>query len=70
MAGEPNLPQPEVMSIWRYLKDFAQWNRERQRGYVPLRSAVDSILLQAPNGKVYQITVSNTGVLTSTLVLG
>jgi len=30
--------------------------------------AVDSVLLQAPNGSVYKLTVSNAGTLTATAV--
>lgn len=37
-------------------------------GSVMKIQAVDSVLLQAPNGSVYKVTVDNTGTLTTTAV--
>lgn len=38
------------------------------RGVVPKEEAVESVLLQAPDGSVWKLTVSNTGTLTTTQV--
>ncbi len=38
------------------------------RGVVPKEEAVERVLLQAPDGSVWKVTVSNTGTLTTTQV--
>lgn len=65
MIFAPSPPPPGPMSA--YLASLVETLR---RAFLPLISkdeAVGRILLQSPNGTVYSVTVSDTGVLTTTV---
>jgi hypothetical protein len=60
-------PPPELPP---FFTQFLQVLKDTFLTVVSKDQAVSRILLQAPNGKVYSITVSNTGTVTSTLNTG
>jgi hypothetical protein len=64
-----NFPAPPP-GLPPFFTQFLQVLKDTFLTVVSKDQAVSSILLQAPNGKVYSITVSNTGTMTSTLNTG
>ena len=64
-----NFPAPPP-GLPPFITQFLQVLKDTFLTVVSKDQAVSSILLQAPNGKVYSITVSNTGTVTSTLNTG
>jgi hypothetical protein len=64
-----NFPAPPP-GLPPFFTQFLQVLKDTFLTVVSKDQAVSSILLQAPNGKVYSITVSNTGTVTSTLNTG
>lgn len=71
MSTQPQVPvSADPATILSFLRDFVGWSKREYAKYVPLRTAVDSILLQSSGNKVYQITVTDAGVITATLVKG
>jgi hypothetical protein len=63
----PNIPkiQPELTD---YLRRFAVWANKQMQYKIPNDEAQDHFLLRSSTGKVYKISVSDTGTVTSTLV--
>lgn len=62
----PNFKDPEVT------KFLVQWNQELEQQRKDLLSRITanhSVLLQSPSSKIYEVTVSDAGALTVTLVL-
>jgi hypothetical protein len=63
----PNIPkiQPELAD---YLRRFAMWVNKQFQYKISTDIAVDNVMLISPSGKVYRITVGDSGTLTTTLV--
>ena len=63
----PNIPniQPEMAD---YLRRFATWANKQMQYKISTDIAIDGLLLISPSGKVYKISVNDSGVVTSTLV--
>ena len=70
MRSIPPLPTAEAFAIQRYLRDFSQWVQDELRGKVPKDTAVGSVLLVSPAGKVYSVGVADDGTLETTYVSG
>jgi hypothetical protein len=64
-----NFPTPPP-GLPPFFTQFLQVLKDTFLTVVSKDQAVSSILLQAPNGKVYSITVSDSGTVTSTLNTG
>ena len=64
-----NFPAPPP-GLPPFFTQFLQVLKDTFLTVVSKDQAVSSILLQAPNGKVYSITVSDSGTVTSTLNAG
>lgn len=60
-------PVPPSYDSGYFNRAFATFSQAINRS-VTKYEAVDGILLQAPNGSVWKVTVSNTGTLTTTAV--
>lgn len=63
----PNIPniQPELAE---YLRRVTMWAAKQFTFKVPIDTATHGVLLQSPSGKVYAITVDDSGTLIATLV--
>jgi hypothetical protein len=62
----PNFKDPEVT---KYLIDLAKDREQIEKIYVRNNQANHSVLLQSPNGKVWELRVNDTGAVVTTLVL-
>jgi len=60
-------PVPQSYEVGYFNRAFATFSQAINRS-VQKFEAVDGILLQAPDGSVWKVTVSNTGTLTTTAV--
>jgi hypothetical protein len=64
-------PFSEVPGLSRWLADiFVSRDRTAATDYLKKNQANYSVLLLSPGGKTYEVTVDDTGVLTTTLVQG
>lgn len=66
-------PPPVIDNVPRalttYISHVNHWAQQSMTGLVPRNEAVDHLYLRSPAGKVYSLTVSDTGVLTVTLLV-
>jgi hypothetical protein len=64
----PDLPSmPDVSStLTNYLRTFSLWCRQGFAAKLNANSALPGILMQSPGGKVFKITVNDSGALQST----
>jgi len=65
---KPLPPPPEPFAMARFCKDLMNWLTGEFLRYTRKDEAVQSIYLISPSKKVYQITVTDAGVVTTTLV--
>ena len=65
-----DLPGPPPGPLSGYLTSLVSRLRDYLSQMVDENTAINGIMLRAPNGKIYRLTVSNTGVLTATYVQG
>jgi hypothetical protein len=63
----PNFKEPEVT---KFLEQFQLDLNRKLTTFLNADSANKSVLLYSPNKKVFEITVSDTGVITATKVQG
>lgn len=63
----PNFKDPEIT---KFLVDFMRDQDKREKDFLKSNTANKSVLLYSPSLKVFEVTVSDTGVLTVTKVQG
>jgi hypothetical protein len=65
----PNIPSAVGASVLHdYLMRLNSWLYTSLQSKLTMNTAVNGILLQSPGGKVYNITVTDAGAVTATLV--
>jgi hypothetical protein len=71
VAPRLNLPAPGMDGVNRpYLLRLIEAISSQLRSKLSSESANDAILLRSPSGKVYSVTVDDSGVVTTTYVQG
>jgi hypothetical protein len=63
----PNFQDPEVT---KFLVEFIREQEKREKDFLKSFTANKSVLLFSPSLKVFEVTVSDTGVITATKVQG
>ena len=68
----PKVPDfaDKLPSLSPYLRDLTKELDKLFRQRVPATTGVDAVHLVAPNGSVWRVTVSNTGVISTAQVSG
>jgi hypothetical protein len=64
----PDIPIEVEPKLYAYLARLNAWAFESFKGKIPVKEATHAVLLMSPGGKVYSITVTDAGALTTTLV--
>lgn len=70
MSTPPLLPFPPDRYDRAFMDRFVEAVRRAFQFTILDNEATTSMLLQSPGGKIYKVTVSDTGVLTTTYVSG